>query len=189
MFQFSRQFSVSVLTNFSSFANFVVSNFRFVAVELSDKVAHIFSHPPIQGKNRRRNSLVFRSENQTFEHRHIDLNSEHFQFKIINIFNEHSHLTKHLILFHYCIFVTLLHNSKANLLSTVGFSCLWSPIISSFLTDEVRQAKSNGSRTSEASSTKMANGFVALFKSKCVKSNFYSTCIYIFHDQLAVMYQ
>ena len=52
--------------------------------------------------------------------------------------------------------------SNWNLFMSDGFSWRWSPISSSLAVVEPRQAKSRGSRTSEASSTRMANGFVAL---------------------------
>ena len=46
-----------------------------------------------------------------------------------------------------------------------GFSCRWSPIISNFLVSSPKQANSSGSKTSLASSTSIANGFVFLIDS------------------------
>ena len=46
-----------------------------------------------------------------------------------------------------------------------GFSCRWSPIISNFIVASPKQANSSGSKTSLASSTRIANGFVFLMDS------------------------
>ena len=70
------------------------------------------------------------------------------------------------------LYYTLLMISNWNFDMIEGLSWRWSPMSSSLQVLEPRQAKRRGSRTSEASSTKMANGRVALKITKSKKINF-----------------